>query len=130
MMKLPLSYSYQISVILTHTLIDLGTVKYEVVVQTGDVSRAGTDANVFLIIYGAHSDTGKRPLQQKMRNLFERGQVDKFQIEAVDLGKKSWLFHVCQSHQLTKLNNSICMEILSQFSCKAFLQKPVGSFLV
>ena len=32
---------------------------YEVDVKTGDVSGAGTDANVFIIIYGQHGDTGE-----------------------------------------------------------------------
>ena len=32
---------------------------YEVHVFTGDKSGAGTDANVFLIIYGQHDDSGK-----------------------------------------------------------------------
>ncbi len=65
---------------------DLGVVKYEVVVVTGDVKHAGTDANVFIVIYGSNGDTGKRPLTQKFRNLFERNQTDKFMLEAVDLG--------------------------------------------
>ena len=64
----------------------MGTVKYEVVVVTGDVKHAGTDANIFINIYGTNGDTGKRPLTQKFRNLFERNQTDKFILEAVDLG--------------------------------------------
>ena len=61
--------------------------KYEVLVKTGDVKGAGTDANVDLIIYGENGDTGKRPLKQRFRDLFEKNQVDKFEIEALDLGK-------------------------------------------
>ena len=60
--------------------------KYEVVIVTGDVKHAGTDANVFITIYGTNGDTGKRPLTQKFRNLFERNQIDKFILEVVDLG--------------------------------------------
>ena len=44
-------------------------------VYTGDVSGAGTDANVSIILYGTLGDTGNRPLKQKGRNLFERGQT-------------------------------------------------------
>ncbi len=73
--------------LLVYVVTDLGTVKYEIVVVTGDVKHAGTDANVFITIYGSNGDTGKRPLQQKFRDLFERNQTDKFQIEVVDLGK-------------------------------------------
>ena len=60
--------------------------KYEVVVYTGDVKGAGTNANVFITIFGINGDTGKRPLTQRFRDLFERNQVDKFQLEALDLG--------------------------------------------
>ena len=54
--------------------------------MTSDTSGAGTDANVFLVLYGTHGDTGKRKLEQKRRDLFERNQTDKFVIEAIDLG--------------------------------------------
>ena len=54
--------------------------------MTGNVPRAGTDANVSLTMYGTNGDSGKRPLAQAMRNLFEKGQTDKFTIEAIDLG--------------------------------------------
>ena len=65
----------------------LGIVKYDVGVFTGNERGSGTDANVFITIYGANGDTGKRQLTQKGRNLFEKGQQDNFHIEAVDLGK-------------------------------------------
>jgi hypothetical protein len=64
----------------------LGTVKYDIAVFTGNEKGAGTNANVFITIYGRNGDTGKRPLTQKLRDLFERNQQDNFQIEAVDLG--------------------------------------------
>ena len=67
-------------------LSDLSNVKYDVAVYTGNESGCGTNANVFLTIYGTTGDTGKRALTQKFRDLFERGQKDDFQIEAVDLG--------------------------------------------
>ncbi|KAK7089100.1 hypothetical protein V1264_024285, partial [Littorina saxatilis] len=65
---------------------NLHPVKYEVAVYTGDVQRAGTDANVTITIFGTLCDTGKRPLKQRMRDLFERGQEDKFVLEALGLG--------------------------------------------
>lgn len=47
-------------------------------VYTGDVSGGGTDANVFLIIYGDKGDTGERKLHQSEtnRDKFERGKVN------------------------------------------------------
>ena len=61
--------------------------KYEVVVYTGDEKGGGTNANVTITIYGVNGDTGPRALKQSFRDLFERKQVDKFQLEALDLGK-------------------------------------------
>uniref|UniRef100_A0A8C6UTG3 PLAT domain-containing protein n=1 Tax=Neogobius melanostomus TaxID=47308 RepID=A0A8C6UTG3_9GOBI len=54
---------------------------------TGDVKGAGTDANVFITLYGVNGDSGKRHLRQKFRNLFERGQTDRFVVEMLDLGE-------------------------------------------
>lgn len=50
---------------------------YEVQVITGNVPKAGTDANVFLTIYGEeYGDTGERPLKKSDKsNKFEQGQV-------------------------------------------------------
>ncbi|XP_068508966.1 lipoxygenase homology domain-containing protein 1 [Syngnathus scovelli] len=67
----------------------LETHTYKVSVMTGDMYGAGTDANVFLTIYGDLGDTGERKLSKSENNSnkFERGSVDKFTIEAVDLGQ-------------------------------------------
>uniref|UniRef100_A0A803V3A7 Lipoxygenase homology PLAT domains 1 n=1 Tax=Ficedula albicollis TaxID=59894 RepID=A0A803V3A7_FICAL len=62
---------------------------YEVHVLTGTVWGAGTDANVFLSIYGMErGDTGERQLKRSNNlNKFEKGQVDVFTIKAIDLGE-------------------------------------------
>ncbi|CAO2594492.1 Lipoxygenase homology domain-containing protein 1 [Lemmus lemmus] len=66
-------------------------VKYEIIVTTGYEPGAGTDANVFVTIFGANGDTGKRELKQKMRNLFERGSTDRFFLETLELGElRQW----------------------------------------
>ena len=55
-------------------------------VWTGDVSGAGTDANVFLQMYG---EQGHKSEELQLRNRtdnFERSQVDKFKVEAADIG--------------------------------------------
>lgn len=46
-------------------------------VRTGDMYGAGTDANVFLTIYGDLGDTGERKLakSENNKNKFERGEV-------------------------------------------------------
>lgn len=50
---------------------------YKVSVRTGDMYGAGTDANVFLTIYGDLGDTGERKLakSENNKNKFERGEV-------------------------------------------------------
>jgi lipoxygenase homology domain-containing protein 1 len=50
---------------------------YVVNVVTGDVKNAGTDANVFLTIFGQNGDTGERQLSKSEThsNKFERNQV-------------------------------------------------------
>ncbi|KAF3848635.1 hypothetical protein F7725_015132 [Dissostichus mawsoni] len=62
-------------------------VKYEIIVITGDEKGAGTDANVFITIYGVNGDSGRRQLRQKFRNLFEREQTDRFLLEMLDMGE-------------------------------------------
>lgn len=44
---------------------------------TGNMPKAGTDANVYLTIYGEeYGDTGERPLKKSDKsNKFEQGQV-------------------------------------------------------
>ena len=60
---------------------------YEVKVYTGNVSGAGTDANVFITIYGQNDDSGERELRKSdRRNKFEQNQVDTFIVKAIDLG--------------------------------------------
>lgn len=53
---------------------------YVVDVYTGDVRGAGTDANVFLTIFGDKGDSGERKLykSETHSNKFERGQVRKY----------------------------------------------------
>ncbi|XP_053732656.1 lipoxygenase homology domain-containing protein 1-like isoform X2 [Synchiropus splendidus] len=62
-------------------------VKYEIITITGDEKGAGTDANVFITIYGTNGDSGRRQLRQKFRNLFEREQTDRFLLEMLDMGE-------------------------------------------
>ena len=66
---------------------------YLVSVKTGDVRGAGTDANVFVQIFGAKGDTGKLQLRsaENTKNKFERGRTDQFVLEAVDIGKVGYL---------------------------------------
>ena len=52
--------------------------KYIVGVYTADILLAGTDANVYMTIYGERGDTGKRKLLKSLtndNNKFEQGSV-------------------------------------------------------
>ena len=54
--------------------------KYKLHVFTGDVKGAGTDANVFVTIYGEYGDSGERQLlkSETHSNKFERGNVSTY----------------------------------------------------
>ncbi|KAM4708199.1 lipoxygenase homology domain-containing protein 1 [Discoglossus pictus] len=101
----------------------LETHTYGVSVVTGDIYGAGTDANVFITIYGDLGDTGERKLSKSETNSnkFERGQVDKFTIEAVDLGT---IFKIKIRHDNTMLNADWYLErveILNEVTEETYL---------
>ncbi|MBN3304750.1 LOXH1 protein, partial [Amia calva] len=63
---------------------------YEARVVTGDLWNAGTDANVYITVYGENGDTGSRQLlNSKKPTKFCKGQTDVFTLEAVHLGHLS-----------------------------------------
>ena len=67
--------------------------RYEIHVYTGDVKSAGTDANVFLTMFGENGDTGERPLSKSElhKDKFERGQVWKSSDQIIFLKESIWL---------------------------------------
>ncbi|XP_033751254.1 lipoxygenase homology domain-containing protein 1-like isoform X2 [Pecten maximus] len=112
---------------------NLAPIKYEIIVFTGDVFGAGTNANVSITIFGSNGDSGKRALQQSFRDLFERNQVDKFQMEILDLGelhkvriehdnsgfRPAWFLDRIEIVNLGTNNNSV-------FPCNNWLDKNKG----
>jgi hypothetical protein len=56
---------------------------------TGSKLGSGTDANVYLVIYGEKSETERIHLirQTDGEKLFERGQTDVFKIKALNVGE-------------------------------------------
>lgn len=69
-------------------------------VRTGDMYGAGTDANVFLTIYGELGDTGERKLSKSEtnKNKFKRGAVCLFLnniSKAVFHKPGHWEFCIC-----------------------------------
>ncbi|CAD5116407.1 DgyrCDS5298 [Dimorphilus gyrociliatus] len=61
-------------------------IEYRIVVKTGDVMLAGTDANVFLTIYGSKNVTPRFKLKNRNLNNFERDNADEFHSQFDDLG--------------------------------------------
>ena len=60
--------------------------EYKVVVKTTDKFRAGTDDDVKLNIIGSDGASGSMSLDNKMKNDFEQGNEDRFDLEMADLG--------------------------------------------
>ncbi|TMS08684.1 Lipoxygenase homology domain-containing protein 1 [Larimichthys crocea] len=61
--------------------------KYIVTVYTPDVKGCGTDADVFLNIFGEYGDSAERRLDSDKDN-FERNSADKFTVTIEDIGNK------------------------------------------
>ncbi|KAF7200542.1 lipoxygenase homology domain-containing protein 1-like [Nothobranchius furzeri] len=61
---------------------------YTLKIKTGEKKYAGTDANVFAILFGEKDDTGFVNLKacKNYKNKFEQGMINEFTVEAVDLG--------------------------------------------
>ena len=62
-------------------------IPYEVTVWTSDLRGAGTDANVFLQMYGELGKTEQYNLRNRTDN-FEQGQMDKFKVKLYYVGMK------------------------------------------
>ena len=61
--------------------------RFKIRTFTGDVSGAGSDANVLVTFYGETSDTGELKLDKSQHfNKFERGQMDEFDMKFLDFG--------------------------------------------
>lgn len=62
---------------------------YKVIITTGNMDGAGTDADVYLTLYGTQGTLREIFLDDPNRNDFERGQTDEFLLspqEVPDLG--------------------------------------------
>jgi hypothetical protein len=54
-------------------------------VVTSDIRNSGTDANVYIQLFGDKMDSGKIPLATN-RNKFERGRTDVFEFKEANVG--------------------------------------------
>lgn len=53
---------------------------------TANKRLAGTDANVYITLYGKKAFTPKEKLERKGKNLFESGSQDRFTLITKELG--------------------------------------------
>jgi hypothetical protein len=60
--------------------------RYKVTIKTGNRDNAGTDANVYITLYGTKGNSGEIYLDDPNRNDFERSNTDVFNVCPVDLG--------------------------------------------
>ncbi|KAM8967369.1 oxygen-regulated protein 1 [Pelodytes ibericus] len=108
---------------------------YSVRVKTGYLPASGTDADVFLTLFGENGDTCKRKLiHSSIPGTFEKGKVNVFNIKAVDLGM---LTNVHIEHntagygagwyldQIT-IQNSDNREMEYWFPCQQWLDTGIG----
>lgn len=59
-----------------------GLFNYTIYVTTGDQMNAGTDANVYVILYGERGQVSQEiRLSVLLRDNFERGRTDKFKVK-------------------------------------------------
>ena len=62
-------------------------VEYTITTKTGDKIGSGTNANVFIIIYGDKLKTDKIQLKKENGDPFERKQSDVFKVNGLDVGE-------------------------------------------
>jgi hypothetical protein len=70
-------------------------VEYEITVKTADKRSAGTDASVYLSLFGDKDKLERRQLKESLehgKDLFEAGATNRFQIYASDVGKVKLYF--------------------------------------
>ncbi len=69
--------------------------EYEIVVVTGNVKGAGTDANVFLTIFGKTAQSQKLPLRNRENeNPFERNKSDVFILKSNCVGQMTKIRYI------------------------------------
>ena len=61
-------------------------VSYTITTHTGDVRFAGTDANVYVKVFGEAGESETHKLNDKGKNNFERDELEEFTIDSADLG--------------------------------------------
>lgn len=66
-------------------------VNYSIEIKTGTEWWAGTDADVYMTIYGSLRNTTSMKLSPKASNPFENGATDYAVIRTLNVGESSWI---------------------------------------
>nr|XP_014352351.1 PREDICTED: lipoxygenase homology domain-containing protein 1-like [Latimeria chalumnae] len=114
-----------------------GAAVYEVVTLTGDVRGAGTDANVFVTLFGEYGITPKVHLTSKSRTAFEKNKTDVFRVKTNNVGP---LKKIRIEHDYTGMNPSWFLDrvvvtdmnrphLRFYFPCNNWLSKEEGDGL-
>jgi len=101
-------------------------IPYEVVVYTGDKRGAGTDANVFVNVFGGRGDTGDRPLLKSKENFnkFERKNVSWFatlKVEPSGQNRPKCIFDNMALYFECRINK----HALLHTECYSFILSPI-----
>lgn len=109
--------------------------KYRVTICTGDVGGSGTDATVFLSIYGDLGDTGERLMITSKNNVnkFEKGNVSDLLFKMNPDGEMHFkhktsfcLLHSMTSSSLNRSSWARCAE--SEWAMMVVVGAVVGSW--
>ena len=65
--------------------------EYEVVVVTGSLKGAGTDANVYMTLFGKSGQTPKLHLKSNKKTAFDKGATDVFNLKTNCVGQMTKL---------------------------------------
>jgi hypothetical protein len=100
-----------------------GTVSYQIEIHTADERWAGTDANVFIQIYGDGTKTEQKTLNDRSDN-FERGAIDTFKLEEINVGE---ITKIRLGHDDAKMNAGWMVHkvVISKKNAKNEIEKTI-----
>ncbi|XP_059165222.1 lipoxygenase homology domain-containing protein 1-like [Physella acuta] len=62
-------------------------IDYTITIKTGDRRNSGTDATVFITLFGSRGSSNKLNLPNQVHNTFERGDTDTFTVHVKNVGR-------------------------------------------
>ena len=79
---------------------------YTVEITTGNKEGAGTDADVFMVLYGKKANSSKFVLKGSSdQNAFQRGGLDVFKLECDDVGDVGDILMFCNNFKKCDFKN-------------------------